>query len=88
MTNWLIALSSLTVPVTAGLEVIESLLESPISLQNARLYQDLENANQQLESYNQTLEQKVAARTIELNDKNQHLQAAFKEAQRNPSATN
>ncbi|MBP0028674.1 AAA family ATPase [Roseofilum sp. Guam] len=45
-----------------------------ISLQNARLYQDLGNSNQ-------TLEQKVAERTQELEDKNQHLEDAFRQLQ-------
>ncbi|MEG4421611.1 AAA family ATPase [Microcoleus sp. LAD1_D5] len=48
-----------------------------ISLKNAMLYgrlesatQNLKTANEQLEDYNQTLEQKVEHRTLELNQKN------------------
>jgi len=45
--------------------------QAAISLQNARLYQDLDKANQ-------TLEQKVTDRTQELENKNERLQAALK----------
>ncbi|MDY6804701.1 MAG: AAA family ATPase [Cyanobacteriota bacterium] len=65
--------------VTAGvfsgdrLEVLKLIAaQAAISLQNVRLYQDLENANQ-------TLEQKVEERTQELNEKNQRLKATLEE---------
>jgi predicted ATPase/signal transduction histidine kinase len=48
--------------------------EMAIAIDHARLYQALETANRELEAYNQTLEEKVAARTRELANKNQELQ--------------
>ncbi|BAZ10500.1 multi-sensor signal transduction multi-kinase [Calothrix sp. NIES-4071] len=51
--------------------------QAAISLENARLYKNLAEANQSLENYNHTLEEKVEARTQELNSKNQHLEQAL-----------
>ncbi|HEY9850991.1 MAG TPA: AAA family ATPase [Leptolyngbyaceae cyanobacterium] len=78
------------------LEVIKLLsCQIAISLKNAMLYgkleatsQNLKKANEQLEDYNQTLEQKVEARTLELQEKNRllkeqaiQLEQALKELQ-------
>ena len=64
------------------LEILKLLSsQAAISIENARLYQDLEAANtslkrshEQLEEYNRTLEAKVKERTVELQEKNLHLQ--------------
>ncbi|AFY35092.1 ATP-binding sensor histidine kinase [Calothrix sp. PCC 7507] len=53
-----------------------------ISLENAILYKNLAEANENLEEYNHKLEDKVQERTHELNEKNQHLQQAIEELQR------
>jgi predicted ATPase/signal transduction histidine kinase len=55
--------------------------QAAISLENARLYDNLTSANQQLEEYNSTLENKVAERTEELHQKNQDLSHALKQLQ-------
>lgn len=58
------------------LEILQLLAaQAAISIENARLYSDLEEANR-------TLEAKVAARTLELQEKNQHLQQEIQERQR------
>jgi signal transduction histidine kinase len=49
--------------------------QAAISIENARLYKDLEN-------YNRTLEAKVTERTLELQDKNSQLQQEIRERQR------
>ena len=63
--------------------------QAAISLENARLYDNLEKAKEQLEAYSQTLEEKVAARTqelkeknVQLHDKNQRLGKTLRELQR------
>jgi predicted ATPase/signal transduction histidine kinase len=53
--------------------------QAAISLENATLYQNLEQASDRLEQYNHTLEEKVAERTQALHDKNQQLQQAIQE---------
>ena len=53
--------------------------QEAISIENARLYHNLQEANTQLAQYNQTLEQRVAERTRELYDKNQELEIANKQ---------
>ncbi|MGB3534054.1 MAG: AAA family ATPase [Microcoleaceae cyanobacterium] len=55
--------------------------QAAISLENARLYDNLTSANQQLEEYNFTLEQKVAERTEEVNQKNHDLSLTLKQLQ-------
>ncbi len=45
-----------------------------VSLENARLYRNLANANTQLENYAQTLEATVAERTLDLQAKTTHLE--------------
>ncbi|MEG4054906.1 MULTISPECIES: AAA family ATPase [unclassified Microcoleus] len=63
---------------TQRVEVLKILSSQiAISLKNAMLYgkletatQNLKTANEQLDDYNQTLEQKVEARTLELQEKN------------------
>jgi predicted ATPase/signal transduction histidine kinase/DNA-binding NarL/FixJ family response regulator/tRNA A-37 threonylcarbamoyl transferase component Bud32 len=58
------------------LEILQLLAaQAAISIQNARLYADLEEANR-------TLEAKVTARTLELQEKNLHLQQEIRERQR------
>lgn len=58
------------------LEVLQLLAaQAAISIENARLYSDLEEANR-------TLEAKVVTRTLELQEKNQHLQQEIQERQR------
>jgi predicted ATPase/signal transduction histidine kinase/tRNA A-37 threonylcarbamoyl transferase component Bud32 len=51
--------------------------QAAISLENAMLYKDLAQANENLEEYNYTLEEKVAERTQELNEKNERLKQAL-----------
>jgi signal transduction histidine kinase len=55
--------------------------QAAISLENAILYNNLAQANQHLEEYNHTLEEKVTQRTTELNDKNHRLEQALSELQ-------
>jgi len=50
-----------------------------ISLQNALLYERLEQAKVQLERYNRTLEDRVQHRTAELHQKNQQLSQALED---------
>ena len=58
------------------LEILRLLCaQAAISLDNARLYHNLEKAKEQLEDYSRTLEQKVAARTQEIAQKNEQLNA-------------
>ncbi|MBD2129639.1 AAA family ATPase [Microcoleus sp. ZQ-A2] len=72
------------------LEVLQLLSsQAAISIENARLYQDLEDANtnlkqshEQLADYSRTLETKVKERTLELQDKNLHLHQEIRERQR------
>ncbi|MBD2250896.1 trifunctional serine/threonine-protein kinase/ATP-binding protein/sensor histidine kinase [Nostoc parmelioides] len=56
--------------------------QAAISIENAMLYKNLAQANQNLEDYNHRLEEKVEARTQELNDKNHRLQQTLQELQR------
>ncbi|MEH1865678.1 MAG: AAA family ATPase [Nostoc sp.] len=56
--------------------------QAAISLENAILYKNLAKAKDSLEEYNHTLEEKVHARTQELNDKNNCLQETLQELQR------
>jgi predicted ATPase/signal transduction histidine kinase/tRNA A-37 threonylcarbamoyl transferase component Bud32 len=56
--------------------------QAAISLENSALYQNLAAANQRLEDYSRTLEEKVAYRTQELDDKNQCLERTLKDLQR------
>ncbi|MEH2077320.1 MAG: AAA family ATPase [Nostoc sp.] len=68
------------------LEVLRLLTaQAAISLQNAMLYNNLAVAKAQLEDYNHTLEQKVEQRTLELNDKNQHLSETLEQLQNTQS---
>ncbi|WNG19789.1 AAA family ATPase [Cystobacter fuscus] len=53
--------------------------EMAIAIDHARLYRALEVANKELSIYSQTLEEKVSARTRELEQKNAELQGALKE---------
>ena len=55
--------------------------QGAISLKNAILYNNLAEAKEDLEKYNQTLEKRVIERTQEINDNNQKLQKALKELQ-------
>ena len=55
--------------------------QAAISLKNAVLYNNLVEAKEDLEIYNQSLEEKVERRTQELNDNNQRLKKALKELQ-------
>ncbi|MCA9663930.1 MAG: AAA family ATPase [Myxococcales bacterium] len=55
-------------------EVVDLLCaQAAISIENARLYGELEESNRQLADYSKTLEQKVEARTRDLADKNAEL---------------
>ncbi|MEH2171389.1 ATP-binding sensor histidine kinase [Nostoc sp.] len=64
------------------LEVLKLLtIQAAISLENAILYNNLAEANEQLEDYSHILEERVVVRTAELNEKNQHLQEALEELQ-------
>jgi predicted ATPase/signal transduction histidine kinase len=56
--------------------------QAAISLENAILYKNLAQANQNLEEYSHKLEAKVEARTQELHNNNQHLQQTLQELQR------
>jgi predicted ATPase/signal transduction histidine kinase/tRNA A-37 threonylcarbamoyl transferase component Bud32 len=68
------------------LEVIQLFTtQAAISLENAILYKNLAEANQQLIEYNQMLEDKVEKRTQEINDKNQSLQQAMQDLQHTQS---
>ncbi|MEH1898631.1 MAG: AAA family ATPase [Nostoc sp.] len=68
------------------LEVLRLLTaQAAISLQNAMLYNNLAVAKAQLEDYNHTLEQKVEQRTLELNEKNQHLSETLEQLQHTQS---
>ena len=53
-----------------------------MSKQVALLLQKQENTNEELEISNQTLEHRVELRTLELNEKNKHIQEALQELQR------
>jgi len=55
--------------------------QAAISLENAILYKNLAQANQSLEEYSHTLEEKVESRTQELSQINQSLQQALDELQ-------
>ncbi len=55
--------------------------QAAISLKNAILYDNLIEAKEDLENYNQGLEEKVAQRTQEINEKNHNLKNALKELQ-------
>ncbi|MDY6897393.1 MAG: AAA family ATPase [Cyanobacteriota bacterium] len=59
--------------------------QAAISLKNAILYNNLVESKEDLENYNQSLEEKVAQRTQEINDKNQRLKNALKELQNTQS---
>lgn len=62
------------------LEILQILAaQAAISIENARLYSELEEVNR-------TLEAKVVARTLELQDKNLHLQQEIRERQRAEAA--
>ncbi len=64
------------------LEVLKLLtIQAAISLENAILYNNLAEVNEQLEEYSHILEERVVVRTAELNEKNQHLQEALEELQ-------
>ncbi|GAX35230.1 trifunctional serine/threonine-protein kinase/ATP-binding protein/sensor histidine kinase [Nodularia sp. NIES-3585] len=70
----------------ARLEVLKLLTsQAAISLENAMLYKNLAQANERLEEYNHTLEDKVTARTLEINEKNRSLQQALEELKRTQS---
>ncbi|HEY9614726.1 hybrid sensor histidine kinase/response regulator [Allocoleopsis sp.] len=72
------------------LEVLKLLSsQAAISLENARLYNDLAQANaslqrshEQLAEYSRTLEAKVEERTLELQEKNRHLQQEIRDRKR------
>jgi predicted ATPase/signal transduction histidine kinase/tRNA A-37 threonylcarbamoyl transferase component Bud32 len=55
--------------------------QAAISLENAILYKNLAQANQSLEEYSHTLEEKVESRTQELSQINQSLQQALSQLQ-------
>ncbi|BAY87090.1 serine/threonine protein kinase with two-component sensor domain [Calothrix parasitica NIES-267] len=55
--------------------------QAAISLKNAILYNNLVEAKEDLEIYNQSLEEKVGLRTQELNENNQRLKKTLKELQ-------
>ncbi|WP_210407489.1 ATP-binding protein, partial [Hydrocoleum sp. CS-953] len=62
------------------LEVLKVLTtQAAFSLENARLYENLSTAKNQLEEYSHTLEDKVKKRTEELNEKNLRLSQTIKE---------
>lgn len=59
------------------LEIVNVLAtEAAISIENARLYRSLEEANAQLADYSKTLEQKIEERTQALQQKNRELEEA------------
>ncbi|MCU0544210.1 MAG: AAA family ATPase [Oscillatoriaceae cyanobacterium Prado104] len=65
------------------LEVLKILSsQAAIALENARLYANLEAANQKLEEYNSNLEKKVEERTQQLHEKNALLFQEIKERQK------
>ena len=69
--------NSLTAGAFTGdrLKVLEFLIsQAAISLENARLYDNLEKAKEQLEEYSHSLENKVRERTQELKSKNEVLE--------------
>jgi predicted ATPase/signal transduction histidine kinase/DNA-binding response OmpR family regulator/tRNA A-37 threonylcarbamoyl transferase component Bud32 len=67
----------------AHLEVLKILSsQAAIALENARLYANLETANQKLEEYNFNLEVKVEERTQQLHEKNALLFQEIKERQK------
>ncbi|MEG3840592.1 AAA family ATPase [Microcoleus sp. herbarium14] len=69
------------------LEVLKLLSsQAAIALENARLYANLETANQQLAESNLTLETKVKQRTQELREKNALLSAEIQERQKAEAA--
>ncbi len=69
------------------LEVLKLLSsQAAIALENARLYANLETANQQLEESNFTLEAKVKERTQELHEKNARLSEEIQERQKAEAA--
>ncbi|MEG3849621.1 AAA family ATPase [Microcoleus sp. herbarium13] len=69
------------------LEVLKLLSsQAAIALENARLYANLETANQQLEESNFTLEAKVKERTQELREKNALLSEEIQERQKAEAA--
>ena len=55
--------------------------EAAISIENARLYRSLEEANRQLADYGRTLEQKVEERTHAVEKKNRELEIASQQVQ-------
>ncbi len=62
------------------LEVLKVLTtQAAFSLENARLYENLSLAKNQLEEYSHTLEEKVKKRTEELNEKNLRLSQTLKQ---------
>ncbi|MBD2040743.1 ATP-binding sensor histidine kinase [Microcoleus sp. FACHB-672] len=64
------------------LEVLKILAsQAAISIENARLYANLERVNEKLEDYSRTLEVKVSDRTLELQDKNERLNQTLKQLQ-------
>ena len=64
------------------LEVLKVMItQAAFSLENARLYENLSNAKNQLEEYSHTLEDKVKERTEELNEKNIRLSETLKKLQ-------
>ncbi|WP_367267901.1 AAA family ATPase [Okeania sp. SIO2C9] len=68
------------------LEVLKVLTtQAAFSLENARLYENLSTAKNQLEEYSRTLEDKVKERTEELNEKNLHLSETLKQLQHTQS---
>ncbi|NES67834.1 MAG: GAF domain-containing sensor histidine kinase, partial [Okeania sp. SIO2D1] len=68
------------------LEVLKVLTtQAAFSLENARLYENLSTAKNQLEEYSRTLEEKVKERTEELNEKNLHLSETLKQLQHTQS---
>ena len=56
--------------------------QAAISLENARLYDQITVTNKKLEEYNHNLEQKVSERTQELEHKNQDLSQTLEQLQR------
>jgi signal transduction histidine kinase len=52
--------------------------QAAISIENARLFSELEQSNRKLTGYSRTLEQKVEERTRDLADRNEQLNASLK----------